>query len=84
MQLIPVPVDHVRLQEVEQSTCDEEAVGHGKAFDVTHVQSEGVGGGGDGAQAHQLTDDVPHANTWGKKNNKNTTENDTKSWQTFV
>lgn len=61
VQLVPVSVNHVHLQEVEESACDEEAVREGKTFDVTHVQGEGVGGRRNGAQTHQLTDDVPHA-----------------------
>lgn len=63
MQLIPVTVNHIRIQEVKESACDQEAVGEGKVLDVAHVQSEGVGGRGDGAQTHKLADDIPHANT---------------------
>lgn len=63
VQLVPVPVHHVHLQKVEESARDEEAVREGKAFDVTHVQGEGVGGRWNGAQGHQLADDVPHTNT---------------------
>lgn len=62
MQLVPVAVDDVHLQEVEERTRDEEALGEGEVFDVAHVQGEGVGGRGNGAQAHQLADNVPHAN----------------------
>lgn len=63
MHLVPVAVDHVRLQEVQEGARDEEAVGEGKVFDVARVQGEGVGRRGNGAQAHQLADDVPHPNT---------------------
>lgn len=63
VHLIPVAVDHVRLQEVQEGACDKEAVGEGKVFDIAHVQGEGVGWRRNGAQAHQLTDDVPHTNT---------------------
>ncbi len=63
MQLVPVPVDDIRLHEVKKSARYQETLSEGKAFDVTHVQSEGVGRRGNGAQAHQLTDDVPHADT---------------------
>lgn len=61
--LVPVAVDHVRLQKVQEGARDEEAVGEGKVFDVARVQCEGVGWRGDGAQAHQLADDVPHPHT---------------------
>lgn len=72
VQLVPIAVDDVHVQEVEQSTSDQEAVGKGKVFDVARVQGKGVGGRGHGAQAHQLTDHIPDANTW--KNNKNGTQ----------
>lgn len=64
MQLVPVSVDHVHLQEAQQGAGDEEALVQGEALDVARVQGEGVGGGGHGAQTHQLADDVPRANTW--------------------
>lgn len=63
VHLIPVSVDHVRLQEVQKGACDKEAVGEWKVFDIAHVQGKGIGWRRDGAQAHQLTDDVPHTNT---------------------
>lgn len=72
MHLVPVGVDHVGLQEAQESAGDEEAVWEGKVFDVTHVQGKGVGGWGNGAQAHQLTDNVPHTNTWLKKTKNGT------------
>lgn len=68
VQLIPIAVDDVHVQEGEERASDEEAVGKGKVFEVAHVQGEGVGGGGNGAQTNQLADDIPDANTW--KNNK--------------
>lgn len=69
MQLIPVAVDHVHIKEAEQSTSDQEAVRKRKVSDVASVQGEGVGGRGHGAQANELADHIPDANTW--KNNKN-------------
>lgn len=63
VQLVPVPVHHVGLQEVEESPRGEEAVRQGKIFDVTHVQGEGVGGRGDGAKGHQLAHNIPDTNT---------------------
>lgn len=64
VQLVSVPVHHVRLQEAHQSSRHEEAVGQGEAFDVAHVQRKGVGRGGNGAKTNQLTDHVPHADAW--------------------
>lgn len=64
VQLVPVPVNNIRLQEVEERARDQEAVGEGEAFDVAHVQGEGVGGRGDSAQAHQLADHIPYTDTW--------------------
>lgn len=42
VQLIPVAVDDICLQKTQESTCDEEAVGKRKVFDVTHVQGKRV------------------------------------------
>lgn len=67
MHLIPIPINQIHLQEAEQSSCDQEAVLQGKAFDVAHVQGEGVGGRGNGTQTHQLTHNIPHTNTYEKK-----------------
>lgn len=72
VQLVPIAVDDVHVKEAEQSAGDQEAVGKGKVLDVARVQGEGVGGRGHGAQAHQLADHIPDANTW--KNNKNGTQ----------
>lgn len=63
VHLVPVAVDHVRFQKVQEGARDEEAVDRGEVLDVARVQREGVGWRGDGAQAHQLADDVPHTNT---------------------
>lgn len=63
VHLVPVAVDHVHLQEVEESARGEEAVRQGEVSDVAHVQGEGVGRRRDSAQAHQLADNVPNANT---------------------
>lgn len=63
VHLVPVAVDHVGFQEVQEGARNEEAVGRGEVLDVARVQREGVGWRGDGAQAHQLADDVPHTNT---------------------
>lgn len=64
MQLVPVAVNHVHLQEVKESSRDKKAFGERKTFDVTHVQGERVGRRGNGAETHQLTDNVPHTNCW--------------------
>lgn len=64
VELIPVSVDHVHVQEAEQSASDQEAVRKGKVSDVACVESEGVGRRGHGAQANQLADHIPDANTW--------------------
>lgn len=83
VHLVPVGVDHVGLQEAQESAGDKEAVWEGKVFDVTHVQGKRVGGRGNGAQAHQLTDNVPHTNTWLKKKKKNGTRKKKKAPRTF-
>lgn len=80
VQLVPIAVDDVHVQEAEQSASDQEAVGKGKVLDVARVQGEGVGGRGHGAQAHQLADHIPDANTW--KNNKNGTQQQKKKEST--
>lgn len=72
MQLIPIAVDHVHVQEAEQSAGDQEAVWQRKVSDVARVQGKGVGWRGHGAQANQLADHIPDTNTW--KSNKNATQ----------
>lgn len=63
VHLVLVSINHVHLQEVEESTGDQEPFMEGKTLDVTRVQCEGVGRWGDGAQTDQLTHHVPHSNS---------------------